>query len=345
MTLQELMNLSKEKSISTQSIITEERINAQIDNIRKLIAFFREYPDIFIDFIKGPDSKFKLYNYQRIILRAAMRHRYVYMTLPRGSSKSFLSMLILMLRCILYPGSEMFVTTGGELYLIIIIKEERFMSAKNVLTQFHVIDTEEKAYWLGFLYADGCVSSSESKIELGLAEKDLHHIEKFKNFIGINNKISYREKTKSYRFSFRSQNMKQDLINLGCVPKKSLILNFPNENQVPEYLIKHFLRGYFDGDGHFTNTEKCFEAGYIGTNNFIVESLKHLPDSIKRKDLTIKDVHRHDGAKTYSFYSYNDVKEFLDFLYKDCNIYLDRKYEHYLDFINNGSKYHKTKMI
>lgn len=43
-----------------------------------------------------------------------MRHRYVYMTLPRGSSKSFLSMLILMLRCILYPGSEMFVTTGGE---------------------------------------------------------------------------------------------------------------------------------------------------------------------------------------------------------------------------------------
>lgn len=114
MTLQELMNLSKEKSISTQSIISEERINAQIDNIRKLIAFFREYPDIFIDFIKGPDSKFKLYNYQRIILRAAMRHRYVYMTLPRGSSKSFLSMLILMLRCILYPGSEMFVTTGGK---------------------------------------------------------------------------------------------------------------------------------------------------------------------------------------------------------------------------------------
>ena len=114
MTLQELMNLSKEKSVSAQSIITEERINAQIDNIRKLIAFFREYPDIFIDFIKGPDSKFKLYNYQRIILRAAMRHRYVYMTLPRGSSKSFLSMLILMLRCILYPGSEMFVTTGGK---------------------------------------------------------------------------------------------------------------------------------------------------------------------------------------------------------------------------------------
>lgn len=135
MTLQELMSLSKEKSVSSQFAITEERINTQIDNIRKLIAFFREYPDIFIDFIKGPDSKFKLYNYQRIILRAAMRHRYVYMTLPRGSSKSFLSMLILMLRCILYPGSEMFVTTGGETTCRIIIAELNWNPEMGIRTE------------------------------------------------------------------------------------------------------------------------------------------------------------------------------------------------------------------
>ena len=54
------------------------------------------------------------------------------------------------------------------------------MSAKNVLRYFDKINTEEKAYWLGFLYADGSISSKEDKIELGLAEKDLHHIEKFK---------------------------------------------------------------------------------------------------------------------------------------------------------------------
>ena len=68
------------------------------------------------------------------------------------------------------------------------------MSAKNVLHIFEKIDTEDKAYWLGFLYADGSVGSKENKIELGLAEQDLHHIEKFRDFIGINNKISYREK-------------------------------------------------------------------------------------------------------------------------------------------------------
>ena len=215
------------------------------------------------------------------------------------------------------------------------------MSAKNVLTNFEKIDTEEKAYWLGFLYADGSVGSKEDKIELGLAEKDLKHIEKFKTFMNINNKISYREKTKSYRMSFRSAQCKQDLINKGCVPKKSLILNFPNENQVPKYLIRHFIRGYFDGAGWFTNTEKCFQVGIIGTENFINGFLDSI-ENIDKKN-KIFDVHREDGAKRYVFGAYNDVLNFLNWIYKDSNIYLDRKYASYLDFIKNGSKYHKTK--
>ena len=211
------------------------------------------------------------------------------------------------------------------------------MSAKNVLTNFEKIDTEEKAYWLGFLYADGSVGSKEDKIELGLAEKDLKHIEKFKTFMNINNKISYREKTKSYRMSFRSAQCKQDLINKGCVPKKSLILNFPNENQVPKYLIRHFIRGYFDGDGWFTNTEKCFQVGIIGTENFINGFLDSI-ENIDKKN-KIFDVHREDGAKRYVFGAYDDVLNFLNWIYKDSNIYLERKYNSYLAFIQNGSQY------
>lgn len=215
------------------------------------------------------------------------------------------------------------------------------MSAKNVLTNFEKIDTEEKAYWLGFLYADGSVGSKEDKIELGLSEKDLKHIEKFRNFMNITNKISYRKNTKSYRISFRSIKCKQDLIDKGCVPKKSLILKFPNENQVPKELIKHFIRGYFDGDGWFTNTEKYFQIGIIGTENFI----KGFLDTVENinKENKIFKVHRENGAKRYMFGSYNDVLNFLNWIYKDSKIYLDRKYEHYLDFIQNGSKYHKTK--
>ena len=215
------------------------------------------------------------------------------------------------------------------------------MSAKNVLKNFEVIDTEMKAYWLGFLYADGSVGSKENKIELGLAEKDLKHLEKFKNFMEINNKISYRENSKSYRLSFRSDNCKADLIKQGCLPKKSLILNFPNENQVPKNLMKHFIRGYFDGDGWFTNTDSCFQVGIIGTENFIKGFLNII--DIENKQNKIFKVHRENGAKRYVFSSYNDVLNFLNWIYKDATIYLDRKYEHYLDFLNNGSKYHKTK--
>lgn len=206
------------------------------------------------------------------------------------------------------------------------------MSAKNVLTHFEKIDNEEKAYWLGFLYADGSVGSKEDKIELGLAEKDFHHIEKFKKFIGLSNKICYRESSKSYRFSFRSQKCKQDLIKQGCVPKKSLILEFPTEEQVPKKLIRHFIRGYFDGDGWFSNTEKCFQIGIIGTENFIKGFLNNI--NIKSKNNKILDVHRKNGAKRYIFGGKQDVIDFLNYIYKDSAVYLDRKYEHYLNFLN-----------
>jgi len=216
------------------------------------------------------------------------------------------------------------------------------MSKINVLRNFETIDTEEKAYWLGFLYADGSVGSNDNRIELGLAEKDLHQIEKFRDFIGINNKISYREKTKSYRYAFKSVPCKQDLVDHGCVSNKSLVLKFPTEQQVPSHLLRHFIRGYFDGDGWFTNTQNCFQVGIIGTVNFITGFLNSI-ELQNKKNKKIFTVHRENGAKRYVFGAYDDVLNFLNWIYKDATIYLDRKYEHYLDFINNGSNYHTTK--
>ena len=112
MSLQSLLDLtsSRNKKIG----LSEERIRACMPEVRKTIAFYREYPDLFIDDIKGPDCNFRFYFYQRIFLRIVMRHRKVYATFPRAYSKSFLSMMALMLRCILYPGCELFITTGGK---------------------------------------------------------------------------------------------------------------------------------------------------------------------------------------------------------------------------------------
>lgn len=113
MSLQTLLDLSIEHQNKKQGL-SEQRLRAQLDPMRVLIAFYREYPDLLVDYLKGPESTFNFYFYQRVFLRTVMRHRYTYATFPRAYSKSFLSMMALMLRCILYPGSELFVTTGGK---------------------------------------------------------------------------------------------------------------------------------------------------------------------------------------------------------------------------------------
>ena len=114
MALQDLLNATLSANTHKQGL-SEERISAQIPLIRQYIAYWREYPDMFVEFLCGSNPEnFHLFFYQRLFLRAVMRHRYAYATFPRAYSKSFLSVLILMLRCVLYPGAHLFVTTGGK---------------------------------------------------------------------------------------------------------------------------------------------------------------------------------------------------------------------------------------
>ena len=124
MALQDLLDLSqKRKKIG----ISEDRLRAIIPEARQYIAFWRDYPDLFIDFMAGPDGgpqHFKLYFYQRIFLRAAMRHKYIYAVFPRAYSKSFLSMMVLMCRAILYPRCKLFITSGGKEQAAGIVKEK-----------------------------------------------------------------------------------------------------------------------------------------------------------------------------------------------------------------------------
>lgn len=125
MALKDLMSLVSTGDNKKMGL-SEERINAIIPVAREYISFWREYPDIFVEFLCGNNpNNFKLYFYQRVFLRAVMRHRYAYATFPRAYSKSFLSVLVLMLRCILYPGSHLFVTTGGKEQAAGILKEKQ----------------------------------------------------------------------------------------------------------------------------------------------------------------------------------------------------------------------------
>lgn len=128
MALQDLLNLSVKKQ--QQKIgLSEERIQAIVPEARKYISFWREYPDLFVDFMQtgGRDNvklTFKLFFYQRVFLRVSMRYKYVYAVFPRAYSKSFLAVLTLMIRAILYPGAKLFSTAGGKEQAAQILQEK-----------------------------------------------------------------------------------------------------------------------------------------------------------------------------------------------------------------------------
>lgn len=130
MALADLLNLSFQKE-QKKIGLSEERIEAVKPALRNYIAFWREYPDLFVDFMQtGGDPEkaekltFRLFFYQRVFLRIAMRYKYVYAVFPRAYSKSFLSVMVLLIRAILYPGAKLFSTAGGKEQAAQILQEK-----------------------------------------------------------------------------------------------------------------------------------------------------------------------------------------------------------------------------
>lgn len=193
---------------------------------------------------------------------------------------------------------------------------------------FESIDSEEKAYWLGFLYADGYIGTNTNHIELALQTDDVLHIQKFANFINFAGKIQHNN-IKS-RISFRDKIMHNDLINLGCFPQKSLALKFPSEDQVPTVFLKDFVRGYADGDGYLgiSKTGRPRLEFTCGSEVF----LKSMYKTMRWKKHKIYNDKR-SNAKSLQYYG-QDAYEILKGLYKDSNIYLDRKYKKFIEIEN-----------
>lgn len=193
---------------------------------------------------------------------------------------------------------------------------------------FSVVDTEEKAYWLGFLYADGCVSPKTTNIELALATKDLKHIEKFIKFVNHEGQINVNEVRA--RVGFRDKQMHSDLIKQGCLPNKSLIIQFPTEEQVPKHLIKHFVRGFLDGDGYIGMHTNGF--GRIGIT---CGSKQFIDDLVLKMNWRKNKIHKDERSKALNIeWAGYYVCDMLTDLYENSSVYLDRKYEKYIEIKN-----------
>lgn len=131
------------------------------------------------------------------------------------------------------------------------------------------------------------------------------------------------------------------LNNYGCTPNKSLTLKFPDESIFADKsLIRHFIRGYFDGDGcitrHIGKNTVSLVTNILGTYNFLnsLEQQCNFPANsiIKRKDK------RHSDPIYSLNFSKSQSLQFIHFIYDDANIYLDRKYKLYQFFKDTGSR-------
>lgn len=209
-------------------------------------------------------------------------------------------------------------------------------------TFFEVINNEYKAYWLGFLYADGYVSKRKAgqdvfgiKCSINLLE----HLTQFNNSIGSNKPIGeytsgsgYNKGKNFIQLIIISSKMVNDLEKLGCVSNKSLILKFPTKEQVPENLNSHFLRGYFDGDGSVFMSEGTngktdvkyprINVQLCGTFEFldVVRSMFNLENCI------YKEKRKESNTWKFTLAGNKRCLEFYNFIYNDSHIKLLYKY-------------------
>jgi hypothetical protein len=203
---------------------------------------------------------------------------------------------------------------------------------------FNKIDNEHKAYWLGFIYADGYVSKrkeTEKKVGISLGIKDMNHLETFKKHIQATYPVCiYEFKIKSFahpgmkycRLLMSSDQLFDDLVSKGVFEKKTLILKFPDESIVPKQLQNHFIRGYFDGDGSFKKRNDGFYAfSLCGTKEFLLRC-----QEILGKQTKLEKRHK-DNKNNYSFSigGRKQAKKAGDYLYENATVYLDRKYTRY----------------
>lgn len=195
------------------------------------------------------------------------------------------------------------------------------------LNFFEKIDTEHKAYFLGLLDADGCNDMQKGRVALSLHKKDEDILHKFKTAIGHTGELYYVNNQAV--FTFCGQKVCSDLAALGCVPNKTFHLTFPN---IPSDLIRHYVRGYFDGDGGIVWNGKVGAISIISTKQYCTVLADLLWEHLQIKTTprpADKARCSHEIQRVY-FGGNNQVLRFLDWLYTDSAVSLNRKHQLYL---------------
>lgn len=196
---------------------------------------------------------------------------------------------------------------------------------------FFNIDSELKAYILGFFYADGNVSKKYNRVSLGVQIIDDYILNHLLDNIGGSIRSQKSDLYKEmYYWNANSVILKKDLISLGCLPNKSRDgMKFPN---ISKDLIRHFIRGFFDGDGCITTNTKTTRISFYNTSKPFLEEIAKFINFDKARWYTPKN----KKNPCYSL-SFGDPKvriKIKELFYNNSSIYLTRKKNKFDNMIN-----------
>lgn len=213
---------------------------------------------------------------------------------------------------------------------------------------FKEIDCEDKAYWLGFIYADGYVSTHQdgrnNEFGIEISAKDDEHLKKFNRSIDGNIEVSYRKRNHKFKnhtsgveicsLRIYSRQFVNNLLRKGVYYNKTKILEFPKF--LPKELIRHFIRGYIDGDGYisFHKREVGNGYGYVTRLGFVCHSEKFTIDvkEFLERELSLDEelvLYKDSNSFNVDTANQKQLLSIIEYLYKDSTIYLDRKYDSY----------------
>lgn len=202
---------------------------------------------------------------------------------------------------------------------------------------FDEIDTQNKAYFLGLLYADGSNDTKNNRITISLQESDKHILESFRTELQTNAPLDFLEYSKKketysnqYRLNIYNKHMSKRLEQLGMVANKSLLLEFPDF--LDDNLVRHFIRGFFDGDGHVSNKAYC--TNMVSTYSFC-QSVQKILSLINIKSKICNTWNPETSTRTLRMTNKESCAKFLDYIYCDATLYLIRKYNIYLQRYKN----------
>lgn len=195
---------------------------------------------------------------------------------------------------------------------------------------FEVINTESKAYWLGFIYADGCIKGKNT-LCISIHKKDRDILEQFLKDMQADYLIANDTNKDQVSVTMTNPKLYNDLVKCNVTPRKSLTVSFPTEDIVPSHLIHHFVRGYFDGDGCITISKSGQRfVSFVGTEVLLIELQELLISSIGLSKTKMFQRRPNNMITKAMMYGGNgNAKRIFDWMYKDATIYMKRKYERF----------------